>query len=357
MAEPAAGPLSVPTAATASELRSCAHILVVDDEAWVRDLLHTSLSCSGYCVSAVPSAEQALAFLQRQDCDLVLSDVRMDGMDGLALSRALRASHPHIPVVLLTGHAHVELARTALQQGAADFITKPFAVGALPIVIERNLERARIERHRAQQDGERTMLQSVRMLAATIDAKQRCTARHSERVTVLAAAVGEAMSLPLAEQRTLDMAARVHDVGKIGVPDCVLNKGGALDDLEWESVRSHPVTGHSIVKAVPQLECVASIVRHHHERFDGDGYPDGLCGDEIPLLARIITVADAYEAMTSERPYRPVLSPAAACAQLTEHAGTQFDPDIVDIFRSAVVVETRGRAVACRSRVVVRLPA
>jgi HD-GYP domain-containing protein (c-di-GMP phosphodiesterase class II) len=177
---------------------------------------------------------------------------------------------------------------------------------------------------------ERTVRAGVAALALAVDRRDSYTAHHAEQVVSLARTVGRRLGLDTAALVELDYAARLHDVGKIGVPDSILQKPGLLDAEEWLLMREHPVWGHDMLVRIPGLESVAKVVRHEHERWDGDGYPDGLRGDEIPLASRIIFACDAYHAMTSDRPYRAALTHEEALAELRAGAGSQFDPAVID---------------------------
>jgi putative two-component system response regulator len=307
-------------------------VLAIDDEVWVRELLRDTLSECGYDVTLLSTAEDALILLRDRQFDCILSDVNLPGMDGLAFSSLLKTVQPSVPVILITGMADVDLARTAIQQGASDFVTKPIDVRSLPIVVERNMERRRVEAQRAQEQDYHTRFRVIQALAAAIDAKQSYTAEHSRRVTAIAKAIGQNMELDDDDLAVLEMAAQVHDVGKIGVPDGILNKPGPLDDEEWEVMRAHSEQGADIVGQVPELQTVARIVRHHHERIDGKGYPDRLLGDDIPILSRVIAVADAFECMTGDRVYRSACPADEALRRLEEGCGTQFDSAVVRTF-------------------------
>ncbi|MGC8668463.1 MAG: HD domain-containing phosphohydrolase [Chthonomonadales bacterium] len=309
-------------------------ILVVDDDDAVRDLLATALGELGYRVRTASNAEDGIIRLLWEPFDLVLCDVVLPGMDGIGFARNVSQAHPGLPIVLITGYGGSGLARTALRDGAADVISKPISIRELPVMIERNVERSRLERARHSNEGQRVMSQSIRALAAAIDAKEAYTAEHSRRVAALAAPVGASLGLPASEITCLEFAALVHDVGKIAVPDGILNKPGALTAEEWEIMRRHPSKGAEILNHVHELAYVANVVRHHHERPDGSGYPDGLRGEAIPLLSRIIAVADAYEVMTSDRVYRARRSPETAASELRNCAGTQFDGTVVETFCS-----------------------
>jgi putative two-component system response regulator len=313
-------------------------ILVVDDEPLLRELLATTLSNAGYRVHAACDALDALNALRNAPrnapFDCVLSDVKMPGMDGIELTEYVAENYPGTPIILISGHADHELVRQAIRRGASDFITKPFQTGTLSFLIEKNLERVRMERLRTAEQDYNTRFKVIQALAAAIDAKTSYTAEHSRRVTLLSRAMGEAMDFNPADLRLLEMAAQVHDVGKIGVPDRILNKKSELSAGEWEVMRTHPAQGAEIVGQVPELLAVAEVVLHHHERVDGSGYPDGLRGEAIPLLSRVISVADAYESMTSDRAYRAAMQRTEAISRLKDGSGTQFDHAIVKAFVS-----------------------
>jgi HD-GYP domain-containing protein (c-di-GMP phosphodiesterase class II) len=189
----------------------------------------------------------------------------------------------------------------------------------------------RFNRVRGRRD-ETLLAATVDALAGTLGLRDGHTGEHSDRVVVLALRIGRALGLAQASLRDLEYAARLHDIGKVGVPDAVLRKAGPLADDEWHVIRGHAEWGAELVAKIPGLETVARIVRHHHERFDGAGYPDGLARDEIPLLARVIAVADSYNAMTSDRPYRRAMSPDVAIKQLVNGRGSQFQAELVDAF-------------------------
>nr|CAA9289015.1 metal dependent phosphohydrolase [uncultured Armatimonadetes bacterium] len=311
---------------------SRARILLVDDDDLLRDTFSVTLASFGYAADSAASGEEALRMLRERAYDLVLSDVVMPGLSGLELADAVSRRHPDVPVVLLTGHSHADLAKSALRYGAADFLAKPVNIGNLPMVIERNLERRRMEFERLARRGEEVLLAAVEALVVAIDAKQAYTAQHSRRVATLALWAGESLALSPGERRVLELSAFLHDIGKIGTPDAILNKSAPLDPPEWEQIKQHPAKGCEILSHIPDLSAVAGIVRHHHERMDGAGYPDRLSGLAIPLFSRIISIVDAFEAMTSTRTYRPSRSVTEAAAELQAYAGTQFDPDLVASF-------------------------
>ena len=308
------------------------HILVVDDDEWIRDVLVRVLLRSHYQVSAVASAEEALDLLTQNSYDLLICDIMMTGMSGMELLPHVIGMHPDMPIVLITAHGDAAMMRQAFRYGACDFIPKPFTIETIPFIIERNLERHALNRLQTQSHDEAVRWAAVQALAAAIDAKESFTAEHSRRVARIAVAIAEEMGLSKPEVRFVQLAAEVHDVGKIGIPDSILNKPGPLDAEEWEMIRQHAVIGAQIVGRIEQLTYVADIVRHHHEAVNGKGYPDGLKGEEIPLLSRVIAVADAYEVMTANRVYRTRCSREEAERRLNEASGEQFDPNIVAVF-------------------------
>ncbi|MDW8209174.1 MAG: response regulator [Chloroherpetonaceae bacterium] len=321
-----------------SELSPCylssdqKRILIVDDYDRIRDIMERILRRYHYQVFTAPSAEVAWEMLRFASFDLIISDMMMSGMNGLELTAHVSQAYPHIPIVLLTALRDRELLRTAIRCGASDFLAKPFSIEDVPLIVERNLERHALLRFDRVRRDYTLKFNTVKVLTAAVEAKEPYTAEHSRRVTHLAVNLGQAMGLPEEELRHLEIAAQVHDVGKIGIPDFILHKPGPLTEEEWAEIRKHPEKGAEIVGHVEELAYVAEVVRHHHERVDGSGYPSGLQGDNIPLLSRVIAVADAFEVMTSDRVYRRRFSREEACCRLQSGAGTQFDRAIVDTF-------------------------
>lgn len=314
-----------------------AKILVVDDEDSLRETLKEALTSVGYEVLGAANGVEALSLLREKKFDMILSDISMPGMSGIELLGVASQIYPDMPIVLLTGYGDVELARSSLRRGAVDFITKPLKLDELPIVVERNLERKCLEAKRLKEREAHVLFQAIKALAAAIDAKEPYTAQHSQRVTRLSMLLAEALGLGEDQRYTLQLSAQMHDVGKIGTPDTVLNKAGKLNAVEWRYMREHPVEGAEIIGQIEELSEVASIIRHHHERVDGKGYPDGLKGEAIPFLSRIIAIADAYEAMTSDRAYRKGRDREKALVELKADAGMQFDAGLVEVFARAIL--------------------
>jgi putative two-component system response regulator len=313
-------------------LRSHSRLLIVDDMEAMRLALTKCLELSGYRVRSASSGEEALELLRSQPFDLLLTDQSMPGLSGLELTEAVARMHPDMPIVVLTGHTDVELARDSLRRGASDFVTKPVNVQELPILVERNLTRRRLEVARLREREGQVLFEALKALASAVDAKDRYTARHSRQVTRLAMLMADAIGLSSEERYLLELSAWMHDVGKIGVPDSILTKSTFLTEDEFAIVKLHPVKGGEIVGEIVELTRVADVIRHHHERIDGSGYPDGLKGEVIPLASRIILISDAFEAMTADRSYRRGLGRDVALRELRDHSGTQFDPELVKVF-------------------------
>jgi putative nucleotidyltransferase with HDIG domain len=310
-------------------------VLIVDDDHLVRDALRFALEDAGYDVWAVAHGADALAVLESQAVDIVLSDIFMPGMNGFELLKQIRQRRPDVPVILVTGFGNIEMARQALKEGATDFITKPYNVSEIPILIERNLMRHTIESSRTrdlQEEVRRSYRATLEALLAALDTRDTETEGHSERVAAYTMLIARQLNLSEAELQHIEHGALLHDIGKIGVPDHILYKPGPLTPEEWEVMKQHPVIGYKMCMKIEMLRPAAPIVLHHHERWDGRGYPYGLNGAEIPLGARIFAIADTLDAMTSDRPYRKALSFAQAREEIERCAGSQFDPELVRVF-------------------------
>ncbi|MFQ3610823.1 MAG: HD domain-containing phosphohydrolase, partial [Fimbriimonadales bacterium] len=291
------------------------------------------------------NGQDALHLLRTGDYDIVLSDIFMPGMNGFDLLRQIQDQAPHVPVILITGYGNIEMAREALKLGATDFITKPYNIQEIPILIERNLMRHSLETNRTKQmehERERSLKATLDALLAALDTRDTETEGHSERVAAYTMAMARRLKLSEDELADIEKGALLHDIGKIGVPDSILYKPGPLTPEEWEIMKQHPVIGYRMCMKIDMLRNAAPIVLHHHERWDGKGYPYGLSGEQIPLGARLFAIADTLDAMTSDRPYRKALSFAQAREEIIRCAGTQFDPDLVKLFREIPEEEFRA---------------
>jgi response regulator RpfG family c-di-GMP phosphodiesterase len=327
-------------------------ILVVEDDAHVRDVLLQVFADAGFRARDAGDGRAGLQAFRDARPPLVVTDLRMPVMDGRALLHAVRAEDPHAAVIILTGAADVRTAIACLKQGAYDFIMKPVDVDELLLAVERALEhrqlllerrdyQATLERRvrEATRDLEMTCRQledtyraTLEALGSALDTRDVGTEAHSRRVHGYALAAARAYGLP--EDALADLAHGVllHDIGKIGIPDAILLKPDRLTAEEWAIMRRHPEIGARLIRDIPFLRGAVPIVRHHHERWDGTGYPAGLRGAEIPLGARIFAVVDAFDAMTADRPYSRAISFEEARAEVRRSAGTHFDPDVVEAF-------------------------
>lgn len=310
-------------------------VLAVDDDQQILSVLNIALNECGYKTTCIKDPHEALDVLSSQHVDVMLCDVLMPEMSGLELLERSQNLKPNMVVIMMSGMADMSTAREAVKLGAGDFLIKPFSLMAVPIAIERNLLLQQIETNRIIEQRNKVLLESIKALSAAMDAKEHNTVEHSERIATVALMIADAICLSPAERSNIELAAYMHDIGKIGVSESVLLKPDKLSDVEWAEMKTHPDTGSHILSNIEELTDLAKIIRHHHERFDGNGYPDGLSGTQIPLLSRILTVADSFDAMISDRPYRRGMSYAEAMRQLKEGAGTQFDAGIVRVFIKA----------------------
>lgn len=320
-------------------------ILLVDDEAMIRRLLSQKLSGEGYHCQEAANASQALERLKDDSIELVILDIKMPGKSGVELLVELKAKYPDTAVVMATAVDDTNTAIDCMRKGAYDYITKPFNLEELSFSVARALERRRLklenrdyqlhleQKVEAQSQKIRvSFFNAVTALAYALEAKDIYTSGHSQRVTEISVAIAEEMGLPGESIEKVRLAGLVHDIGKIGVREEVLNKPGGLNTDEYEHIKLHSEIGARILTPIIEDEEILLAVRHHHERYDGRGYPDGLKSEEIPQLARIIAVADTFDAMTSERSYRKAMAKEEACAEIERCKCSQFDPEAADAF-------------------------
>lgn len=326
-------------------------VLIVDDEESIREILSSLLEARGYRCLTAPTAVAALPLMAQdpQRFRLVLSDIIMPEMNGLAFLEQLRELYPDLPVIMLSAVQDVRVAMDAIRKGAYDYLVKPFDRDQLYFVVGRALERRRLiednrryqqhleesvaDRTRRLQDAlaqlERSYDFTLEALGSALDLKDSGTEGHSRRVTAFSVAIGQAMGLDQEAVKTVARGAYLHDVGKIAVPDSILNKAGPLNEEERTVMKTHCQRGYDILRRITFLEEAAEIVLSHQEHYDGSGYPRGLKGEAIHLGARIFAVADALDAMISDRPYRAALPLAHALKEIGDMSGTQFDPLVV----------------------------
>jgi putative nucleotidyltransferase with HDIG domain len=327
------------------------HLLIVDDEVEVRSVLRDLLSEAYQCGEAA-SAEEALAQLRERDYELVISDITMSGMTGLEMIPHVKVISPDTVIVMISGMQTIESAINALRLGAFDYLMKPFDLRQAEAAIARAYEhhelivaKRRYENHLEElveqrtaeldqaldslENAYRTTLQA---LTAALETRDSETHGHSERVVTFSLRLGREYGLTALEMKALEFGSLLHDIGKIGVPDAILRKPAKLTDEEWVRMREHPMHGQQILRGIKFLEGAAKVVAQHHEKWDGSGYPLGLKAEEIDICARIFSVADAFDAITSDRVYRRGRPYEAASQELDEWVGRQFDPKVVEAF-------------------------
>ena len=304
-------------------------ILVVDDEPDVREMLHDQLVHLGYVVRTAASAEAALKDVELVAPDLVLTDVHMKGVSGVELCRRLKADprFAFTPVVIVTAVTDLDARVAGLAAGADDFFGKPFELTELSTRVGALLRVKMLLDQLERAEG------LIVTLGATIEARDHYTAGHCERLAAYAVALGRALGVPEPLRRALHLGGYLHDLGKIAVPDTVLLKEGALSPAEMKQIQRHPGVGADLVRGLHTLDDVRPIIRHHHERWDGSGYPDGVGGESIPLGARIMAVVDVFDALHTARPYKAALSTAEALGILkAECDAGAWDPRAVPRF-------------------------
>jgi len=315
------------------------HILIVDDNKTNLTLAKNELS-KEYQVTPVLSGFAALQFLEKRSTDLILLDINMPEMDGRETMRRIKANEKwsKIPIIFLTADSTPETESQCLSDGADDFIAKPFVPQVMQSRVSRILElsdlRNDLEAKLVEKTKEVEMvtLNAVMAIANTIEAKDLYTSGHSNRVAKCSVEIAKRMGMSEDDIKELNFKALLHDIGKIGVPDAILNKPMALEEDEFAIIKKHPVIGGDILKNIAIVSNLHYGALYHHERYDGKGYPKGLMGDEIPYEARIIAIADTYDAMTSDRAYRKALPRELVIAELERCKGKQFDPKITDVF-------------------------
>ncbi len=329
-----------------------ARVLIVDDEEVIRRLLYETLSPE-YALASTETAEQAYDFIEEHNADVVLVDKNLPGLTGLDLLKQVKSRSPDVEVIVITGYASLESALDALRLGAYDYLLKPFddisivsekvrrAIEKRELAKERNglLEQLMVSNKelRSTQDFmRRSYLETLTSMITALEARDAYTRGHSDRVAEFSVAIGKELNLGPDRMERLRDGARLHDLGKIGVREDILNKVGRLSPEEFEHIKQHPIIGAEIIGKMENYRQLLPMIRNHHERWDGKGYPDGLAGEQIPLEARIVSVADCYDAMTSKRPYRDPLLLDSAMNILKEASGSQLDPTVVGAFFMAV---------------------
>ena len=328
-------------------------ILVVDDEDAIREIVCSMLAAANYKTRQASSGLKALALLEAgEEFELMLSDLMMADLDGIGLLERTKEGYPDMPVVMVTAVHDISVALAAIRNGAYDYLLKPFEREQLLATVRRALENRRLKMEnrkyqtdlermvearteqlqKAMADLERSYGMTLEALGGALDLKDAETEGHSRRVTVFTIAIARAMGLPKEQIDVIARGAFLHDIGKMAIPDAILRKPGKLDPEEVVIMREHCYHGYQILKKIPFLKEASEIVYAHQEHYDGSGYPRQLKGDEIPLGARIFSVADTLDAITSDRPYRAAQSWAKASEEIKAWSGRQFDPEVVAKF-------------------------
>ena len=357
------------------------HILCVDDEPMIREILRETLEAEGHRVSEAENGQVACEMIEGGEYDLILTDVKMPVMDGFTLMKQLGDLTDEIPVIVITSFGDIDVAVDAIRLGAYDYVVKPFNISQVALSVQRALERRRLlienvqyKKSLEQKVVEKTidllrknkkLVQQAKLLEgllvdlresyeATLDAmvsaieSRDCeTKHHCRRVQTYSVLLAQRLGVSAEELVDISYGALLHDVGKIGVPDAILLKPGKLTAEEWRTMRQHTRIGYNMIARIKFLKGAADIVACHHERWDGKGYPNNLSGEEIPLGARIFSVIDTYDAITSKRPYKEALPVQHAREEIRRCAGTQFDPRVVAEFlklSDEELIATRGQA-------------
>ncbi|MCP4374355.1 MAG: response regulator [Deltaproteobacteria bacterium] len=330
-------------------------ILITDDEVVIRELLCDFLKEEGYqCVSACDAFDALEKFKTEGDIDMIMSDIQMPRKSGLELLSEIKALDEDVVVIMISADKDIESAIAAMAKGAYDYVSKPFKLDEVALIANKAIEKRRltkenkeyqrelekkvaertVELRHALNELDKTYRFTLSALVTALDTRDTETQGHALRVVMYSLKLARLMGLSDTRQmKVLEYGALLHDIGKIGIPDEVLRKPEKLSDEEWKVMKTHPVVGYKILHRIEFLEEASQIVLHHHEKYNGTGYPGKLKGEQIPLGARIFAFADTVDAMTSNRPYRKASPFEAAAEELEKYSGTQFDPQVVRAFK------------------------
>ena len=340
-------------------------ILIVDDLASIRKIVYRKLVSEGYECKEVPDGDTALEAISEYEYDLVLLDVSMPGKSGIEVLNEIISRCPDTSVIMVTSRDDADTVIETMKMGAYDYIIKPVNLNELPIRVRKALDRRKLvlenkeyRLHLEDKVKEQTekihdaFLNSITSLAFALEARDKYTSGHSQRVSKIALLICRRLGLKQDYTEKVTLAGLVHDIGKIGIKESILMKTDELTDEEYSHIMAHSVIGEHILKPAIDDEEILKIVRHHHERYNGTGYPDGLTRQHIPLGARILAVADIYDAMTSDRPYRKAMKPNVAIDELKKQSRHMFDPVVVNAFFNIASGSSATRAK--RKRVAVK---
>jgi response regulator RpfG family c-di-GMP phosphodiesterase len=327
-------------------------ILIVDDEQAICQMLAQRLVKEGYSCTIANNGKEALNYFYKETFSLIISDIRMPLMDGIELLKRVKSMNPNVLVIMITGYPEIDETVEALRFGAYDFIVKPTNLDWMNQTVKNALEKKRLEDQlEAYHDHlerlvenrtaklkqsyrilKKTHLDSVKVLVGAIEAKDPFTHGHSDRVKIMSLEIASLLGFSEDRIENLEYGAFLHDIGMIGIRDDVLRKPDALSPEEYKHIQEHTLVGVKILEGIDFFKDKIPMIRSHHEHYEGSGYPDGLIGEAIPLEARIISVVDAFDAMTSVRPHREAIPLEAVLTELERQKATQFDPEIVEIF-------------------------
>lgn len=327
-------------------------ILIVDDEEMIGSVISRRLMREGYLCTTANNGKEALNHFYKDGFSLIISDIKMPEMNGIELLKRVKSVDPKMRVIMVTAYPEIDMAVEAMRLGAYDFIIKPADLELIVLSVKKALESKQLEEEieayhnrleelveertavlqQAYRFLKKSHLDSVKVLAEAIDAKDPYTRGHSDRVKRMSLAVAKQLGFSEERLEALEYGALLHDIGKIGIKDEILQKQGSLSPQEYESIQEHPLIGVKIVEGVEFFKDKIPMIRHHHEQYDGGGYPDGLAGEAIPLEGRIIAIPDAFDAMTSARPHRNILPLQDVLLEMEKCKGKQFDPKVLEIF-------------------------
>lgn len=337
-------------------------ILIVDDEKMICSVLARRLNREGHACVMANNGREALSHFYKDAFSLIISDIKMPEIDGIELLRRVKEMNPKMMVIIMTAYPEIDMAVKAMRMGAYDFIIKPVDLDLVVLSVKKalemknldqevesyhkNLERLVEERtseiRQALSVVKKSHLDSVMVLAGAIDAKDPYTRGHSDRVRRMSVRIGMKLGFDEKRLESLVFGALLHDIGKIGIKDEVLQKQGNLNSKEYQYIQEHPLIGVKIVEGIDFFKDKIPMIRNHHEHFDGSGYPDGLVGEAIPLEARTVAVPDAFDAMTSSRPHHGAISLEEALSEMERGKGKQFDPRILEIFLGDKIYKFNG---------------
>lgn len=313
-------------------------ILAIDDEQNNLSLLQRTLR-TNYNILLASSGEEALGVVEKygDEISLIVSDQKMPVMEGTEFFKRISNKHPNIVKILLTGHSNIDILIEAINEcHLFQYILKPFEPEQLSMIIENGIQKYELSASKTQilQDLSELFYKTIKSIAQALDAKDEYTHGHSIRVTLYSLALAKTLNLSDDLLEEIETTGLLHDIGKIAIPEKILLKPGKLTDDEYEIIKKHPELGKRLVGGIGKLKLISNWLKYHHERYDGQGYPEGLVGEQIPISSRIIAIADTYDAMTSSRSYRRALSHQEAISEINRCSGTQFDPELARLFVS-----------------------